>query len=468
MKTKTLLNLLIIIPFLSFAQCDENENFISISSTTGEWAYEMAWALWDYNTWMEIGPEEENALASFIGNNNYETISFEACLPSDGCYIIGGYDSYGDGWNDGYIVVNVNNSKSPDTYELTEGTWGFWTFEVNTDPCEWEIPGCTNPEAENYNELATIDNGSCIVPLLFDWDKEQREYFLYVPEILPENAPLVFVLHGYWGTGSDMIGILQEQADTHGFVICYPNGLEDNFGTNHWNANFNESMTTVDDLGFLTNLAVSLQEEYNLSPNKTFSCGMSNGGYMSWSLACNAPETFKAIASVTGTMSGPDWQECNPSTLIPVMQISGTNDDVVPMDGSMQYVEEGWGGAPDIYTIMDYWSDLHGCSQNETNNFGFDYSTDVTQYFQCISNTSFELRLYVANGMGHTWPQFANEQIWDFFMQIAAWPLDVDEFENETKSLIKTIDMLGRDTHDKGFNAKIFNDGTVEKIYQIK
>ena len=101
-------------------------------------------------------------------------------------------------------------------------------------------------------------------------------------------------------------------------------------------------MTSVDDTGFLTNLAFKLHQDFNLNPEKTFSCGMSNGGYMSWSLACNAPETFKAIASVTGTMSGPDWEECNPNELIPVMQISGTNDNVVPMDGSMEYIDEGW------------------------------------------------------------------------------------------------------------------------------
>ena len=95
----------LIIPLIVLGQCDEGEYPISISTTTGEWAFEMAWGLWDYNTWMETGPENNNALALFLGENNYETISFEACLPNDGCYIIGGYDSYGDGWNDGYIVV---------------------------------------------------------------------------------------------------------------------------------------------------------------------------------------------------------------------------------------------------------------------------------------------------------------------------------------------------------------------------
>ena len=300
-----------------------------------------------------------------------------------------------------------------------------------------------------------------------DIDKQQREYYLYVPENLQPNAPLVFALHGYWGDASDMLGLFEEQADEHGFVVCYPTGLQDNFGTNHWNANFNEVMSTVDDIGFLSNLALKLHEDYDLSPEKTFSCGMSNGGFMSWSLACNAPSIFKAIASVTGTMSGPDWQNCNPTEMIPVMQISGTADNVVPMDGSMQYIEEGWGGAPNIYVIMDYWSDLHGCSNQETINFGFDYSTDVTQYFSCTSNTSTELRLYVANGMDHIWPDFADEQIWDFYMQIAALPLKTNDEVIFEKELIRSVDILGRETKNNGFKIDIFKDGSVKKQHQL-
>lgn len=289
-----------------------------------------------------------------------------------------------------------------------------------------------------------------------------------MPETLQPNAPLVFVLHGYWGDGSEMVGLLMEQADNHGFVICYPTGLPDNMqGANHWNSNFDSSFSTVDDIGFLSNLAFYLQEEYNLSPEKTFSCGMSNGGYMSWSLACHAPDVFKAIASVTGTMSGPDWVDCNPSAPIPVMQISGTADNVVPMDGSMGYEDIGWGGAPGIYDVMDFWSNLHGCVDNETINFQFDYSTDVTQYFNCTSNTSTELRLYVASGMGHAWPAFADAQIWDFFMQIAALPLDVNEEINAEKTVLKTIDYLGREISDGGLNIIIFNDGTIQKNYVL-
>ena len=149
------------------------------------------------------------------------------------------------------------------------------------------------------------------------------------------------------------------------------------------------------------------------------------------------------------------------------MQISGTNDNVVPIDGSMGYIAEGWGGAPDIYTIMDYWNELHGCVSQETTNFQFDYSTDLTTYFNCNTNTSAELRLYVANGMGHTWPNFANEQIWNFFMQITELPIGIEN-NHIVKSLIKTIDILGRENNQTGLNAKIFSDGSIEKTYILK
>ena len=60
----------------------------------------------------------------------------------------------------------------------------------------------------------------------------------------------------------------------------------------------------------------------------------------------------------------------------------------------------------------------------------------------------------------------------DIPFTMCSWPLiisnlNVIEFPNN-KSLIKTIDILGRDTNSKGFNIEIYNDGSVEKKYLIK
>jgi polyhydroxybutyrate depolymerase len=451
---------LLALPFITYCQCDENEFLISVTSTSGEWANEMSWEFWGDSTWILGLESPQEPLISFQGANDYETTLLEECIPDTGCYMLAGYDSWGDGWNDGYVTIDINNGAINETFELADGSYAYWTINLNTDSCEWEIPGCTDPTSTNYNEFATIDDGSCISPLLFEWDKQEREYFLYVPNDLPENAPLVFVLHGYGGNGEMWIEVFQELADQHKFVVCAPNGLEDNFGINHFNSNFNAAMSTVDDIGFLSNLAFYLHDEFDLNPDQTFSCGYSNGGYMSFSLACNAPEVFKAIASVTGTMSGNDWGDFNPSPLVPVMQISGTNDNIVPKVG---VTEEYWDGAPDIYSIMDSWSAQHNCEATETENIMFDYPTDITYYNQCDNNA--ELRLYVANGMGHIWPSFAVSEIWDFFMQLESSSTSLAKPMSYNKLLVKILDVLGQEV---AFKKNIpllylYDDGSVEK-----
>jgi polyhydroxybutyrate depolymerase len=323
--------------------------------------------------------------------------------------------------------------------------------------------------------------------LSFDWDNQEREYFLYIPESLQEDAPLVFVLHGYYDTGNGWVDKFQYLADLHGFVVCAPTGLLDNNGNTHWNANFSplilgQNMTSVDDIGFLSSLAIFLQGEYDLDPNKTFSCGFSNGGFMSWSLACNAPNVFRAIASVAGSMSANDWEDCNPDVLVPVMQISGTNDDIIPIDGSTG----GWpfgGGTPDIYSIMNFWSNMSGCIASETINWEFDNYYDyelISYYGDCFNNTA-ESRLYLFNEMGHVWPSntfnndesipdLAAEYIWSFFMQLAAQPLvEIEEDFNCNKDKLKEIDILGREVNSKTvLKIEIYNDGSVDKKIILK
>ena len=461
-----LLYILLFIPIALFGQCEENELTISILTTTGNWGNEMCWSIFDEQTYID-GSDNENSIATYCGLDNYQTTLIETCISDTGCFIITATDDWGDGWNGGTIEISINSGDS-ELYELSTGSYGYWFFELNTEPCIWEIYGCTDINAINYNTLATIDDGSCILPFFFNWDNEQREYWLYIPENLPENAPLVFTLHGYGGTGGSFYGF-EAIAEEHGFIICSPTGLLDNYGSPHWNSNFSSDMTTVDDVGFLSSLAIFLQYEHSLDPNKTFACGMSNGGYMSWTLACNAPDVFKAIASVTGTMSGNDWEECNPSPLIPVMQISGTYDNVVPINGypESEIGYDEWGGAPDIYTIFDFWANMEECTNYNTGTILFDYLTDTRFYSNCVNNN--QLRLYIANGMGHTWPGFASEEIWNFFNQSGNNSFNISENTDNIKTKIKTLDVLGREINNKSFTPLIdlYDDGSSQKRIMI-
>ena len=120
---------------------------------------------------------------------------------------------------------------------------------------------------------------------------------------------------------------------------------------------------------------------------------------MSHTLACEAPDVFSAIASVTGTMSGFDWNNCNPSKSIPALRIHGVDDDVVPIDGIIG-AWGGWGGAPHADEVISFWADLNG-------------TTTIDSVFLAPSTNAFyhrngqngnEVWYYRIDNWGHRWP----------------------------------------------------------------
>ena len=139
-----------------------------------------------------------------------------------------------------------------------------------------------------------------------------RSYYLYLPDSISMGAPLVFVLHGFTGTAQGIMTYsgMNDIADDHQFVVCYPQGRMDSNGNTFWNVGYDfHQDQTVDDLGFLVELAHYLQSEYNLSRNNTFATGMSNGGEMSYLLACNASDG-SLYASIRAILTLPGGKTC--------------------------------------------------------------------------------------------------------------------------------------------------------------
>ncbi|MDP6908623.1 MAG: hypothetical protein QF371_03915, partial [Flavobacteriales bacterium] len=73
-------------------------------------------------------------------------------------------------------------------------------------------------------------------------------------------------------------------ADTAGFLLVHPQGTQDGSGLNYWNTGWGG---TVDDVSFTAALIDSLSAEYSINADRVYSTGMSNGGFMSYYLACN-------------------------------------------------------------------------------------------------------------------------------------------------------------------------------------
>ena len=230
----------------------------------------------------------------------------------------------------------------------------------------------------------------------------QRDYILYLPAAYDglTDVPLLFNFHGYTSNATQQMfyGDFRSIADTANFIIVHPEGTLDNSNTTHFNVGWGGS--TVDDVGFTSALLDTLISQYSINQNRVYSTGMSNGGYMSFRLACELSERIAAVASVTGAMVPTTLNSCSPSHITPVMQIHGTNDLTVPYNGAV------WSSS--VPDILNYWKIYN--SLNPTPFIEPILDVDPTDgstvereaYVDnngCMIVTHFKI-----NNGGHTWP----------------------------------------------------------------
>ena len=287
-------------------------------------------------------------------------------------------DSWGDGWNGNTFCINSECTT------LQNGSIGTEDFCIdlsieNPITCDggnwqsevfWSLSNVEGVIATGGAPFYGCVGGSCepeiVESLQFNHNNLIRDYYLYRPNSIQENAPLVFLLHGYSGSAGGILnysGMIDVAAE-NGFALCVPQGTSDNSGYNFWNVGYAfHQNQLVNDVDFLSSLAEHLHYEYGLDSQNTFVTGMSNGGDMSYMLACEASNIFKAIAPVAGTMLESIYNTCE-SLPVPILEIHGTNDNVTLWDGDMEN-EDGWGSYLSIPDIIDYWVETNSCMNSE-------------------------------------------------------------------------------------------------------
>ena len=256
-----------------------------------------------------------------------------------------------------------------------------------------------------------------------------RDYRLYRPAAYTGNTPvpLIINMHGYTSNSleQEFYGDFRAIADTANFLIVHPNGTLDNQGNRFWNT-FGTG-AAVDDVAFISDLLDALQASYNIDPQRIYSTGMSNGGFMSYALACELNDRIAAIASVTGSMIGPNLAACNPQRPVPVMEIHGTADNTVPYTGSVLT------GFVPIPNLVDAWVGFNNCDPTPVfTNIPNTNTTDgctAERYLYSNGDAGSTVEHYKIIGGGHTWPGTAfvigvtnqdiraSQEIWRFFSQ---------------------------------------------------
>ena len=252
-----------------------------------------------------------------------------------------------------------------------------------------------------------------------------RSYLLHVPKQLTHPAPLVIVMHGYTGSADSIMSYsgMNEVADEEGFVVVYPQGTVDQQGNAFFNVGYEfHADASVDDLQFIRDLVAQLQDELTLNPDKVFATGMSNGADMSYLLACQASDIFRAVAPIAGVMMKETFDTCSPSRPLPLFEVHGTNDEVSLFNGDMEN-SGGWGPYLDLPATIAFWVELNGLtlkqSSNLPNNAANDSSHIIFDRYWSETQDN-EVWFYRVVDGGHHWPgvQFdwwRNPMAWWYF-----------------------------------------------------
>ena len=188
---------------------------------------------------------------------------------------------------------------------------------------------------------------------------------VYVPTSYdPETpVPLIILLHGYMNTGQDVEDWMQLSTvvDEYGFLLLHPTGTTDFIGNPFWNATnacCDLFGSNPDDSAYLRNLIEAVRDTYAVDDRRIHFVGHSNGGFMSYRMACDHADVVASIVSLAGA-TWLDPGDCSPTDPVHTLQIHGTSDGVIDDDGGC--IPLG-GCYPGAVGTAERWAASNGCA----------------------------------------------------------------------------------------------------------
>ena len=193
----------------------------------------------------------------------------------------------------------------------------------------------------------------------FDYTNKRDKTLVYLPEHYDKNKnyPLVISLHGLGGFASmqNLIFDFRPLATEFGFILAVPNGIQGAAGLRFWNGTdfcCGTNQKPVDDVKYIRDLVDGLAQEYSIDRSRVHLFGHSNGGFLSYRIACEAPDLIASMASFAGaTFKAPE--KCLGKDPIPVLQIHGTSDLIISYNGSSAY--------PSARDSVKQWVHINNC-----------------------------------------------------------------------------------------------------------
>lgn len=253
----------------------------------------------------------------------------------------------------------------------------------------------------------------------------EHEYYVFLPDSLAPQKPLVLMLHGYGGKAYGYRPEMLETARKHGFALCVPQGygVEGKFKAG-WNVGYPvQADMGTDDVAFVLALADKVSADFGLNRSNCFYSGMSNGGDLAYMIAFQHPDAFNAIASVAGLEMQWVSRSMKAAGPVPFMEVHGTADKTSSWYGD-PFNKGGWGEYLAVPVAVADMISANRCEYEETVELPLldrdKPSRKVILHKYMGSPYGCEVRLYEVQGGKHSWhlaDMETTEEIWDFFRQ---------------------------------------------------
>ncbi|MBU6281221.1 hypothetical protein KGQ64_03185 [bacterium] len=259
-----------------------------------------------------------------------------------------------------------------------------------------------------------------------------RGVLLFGPAAQGGPVPLVLVLHGGAShpegmrritcPGGDLgsPGCLDRVAAAAGFAVAYPSGglIGGSWGrARTWNAGGGlegwkcvsgpACFARADDVGYLAAVVDDLATHYAIDRARVFATGLSNGGAMSYRLACES-DLVVAIAPVSGANQLAAAQGCSPGRPVSTLHFHGTADPCWPFEGGPGgCIDPTPGNFVGVEASLDATAASLDCgpvpSSHPLPDTAADGMTTTRLRWQGCAGGS-RLELLRVSGGGHTWP----------------------------------------------------------------
>ncbi|HXU83828.1 MAG TPA: prolyl oligopeptidase family serine peptidase, partial [Polyangia bacterium] len=146
-----------------------------------------------------------------------------------------------------------------------------------------------------------------------------------------------------------------------------------------------------DNVLFVDALIAWLKANLCIDPAHLFATGLSSGGYMSVTLACQRGDVFRAVATCSGGMVEHENCRGNPT----VWLRTGQGDQKGTIDS--------------VIMARDFWLERQGCRRDNPQSLA---GIPCVRYGGCAAGGSV---VFCTDPGGHGWPGYFSKAIWSEF-----------------------------------------------------